>query len=131
MSNTTSPWEEDQLRGIGWNIFQDCLIVTVQSELEDRMVHKLREEVLKLLDRFPRGKVIIDLSGVQVIDPYLFAELDATGQTTRLVGAETVLVGIRPDVSSALAIYGCWAQNVLTAVDVEHGRQVWRGSHES
>jgi rsbT antagonist protein RsbS len=97
------------------------LIASVQAALSDREVLDLQERLLDLVGRHRARGVIIDAEAMDVIDTFASRSFDAVTQSTRLRGAETVIVGIRPDVAYAMVRFGLTMDGVHTALDLEEG----------
>ncbi|HSM57604.1 MAG TPA: STAS domain-containing protein [Candidatus Sulfomarinibacteraceae bacterium] len=97
------------------------LIASVQSALtDDDMEDMQRRLVLRVGDDRIRG-VIIDVTVVDVLDSYSSRTLRAIADMIRLRGAETVIVGIQPDVAFAMIQLGLTLEDIPTALDLEEG----------
>jgi rsbT antagonist protein RsbS len=84
------------------HISKGCLVVPVQGELdEDRMV-QIQKKILKGVEDSEVKGVVIDVSGVGIIEPYLARMIDDTAKMIYLLGAKTILTGIRPGVAISL-----------------------------
>lgn len=99
----------------------EYLIATVQSSLTDRDFVQLRDELAAAVARFRSRGVIIDVSALDVLDSFAARTLRNIAQATRLEGARTVVVGIRPDVAFAMVQLGLTLEGVATALDLEEG----------
>lgn len=99
----------------------EYLIATVQSPLTDRDFVELRDELTAAVARFRSRGVIIDVSALDVLDSFAARTLRNIAQATRLEGARTVVVGIRPDVAFAMVQLGLTLEGVATALDLEEG----------
>jgi rsbT antagonist protein RsbS len=80
----------------------DLLIASIQSDLSDTEVVDLRREIAELVGRHRLRGVVIDVAALDVIDSFVARALRAIVETARLRGAETVIVGIQPDVAIAM-----------------------------
>ena len=80
---------------------RDYLIASIQSDLSDREILAFRDDVADRVGRF-RARVIVDVTALDVIDSFV-ARARSLAVTARLRGAETVIVGIQPDVAIAMA----------------------------
>ena len=97
------------------------LIASIQSALSDGDLIELRDNLSNKVGRFrPRG-VIIDVTVLDVIDSFATRTLRAVAQMLKLRGAETVIVGIQPDVAFAMVQLGLTLEGVGTALDLEEG----------
>lgn len=109
----------------------DLLLVTIQTDVRDRLLESLQGDVgAKIRDTGARG-VLIDISALEVIDHFMARLLERTAALTRLLGADTVLVGMRPAVALTLMELGMTLESVATAVNVEGGMDLLRGRLES
>lgn len=97
------------------------LIASVQSALSDGEVLDLQERVLDLVGRHRSRGVIIDVGAMDVIDTFATRSFRTVSQTTKLRGAETVIVGIQPEVAFAMVRFGLNMDDVHTALDLEGG----------
>jgi rsbT antagonist protein RsbS len=108
------------------------LIASIQSALTDSEVLQLQDDIAEQVGRFRSRGVILDVSGLDVIDSFVSRALHAMAITAKLRGANAVLVGIRPEVAFAIVQMGLTLEGVLTALDLEEGLAVLdRRSKES
>jgi rsbT antagonist protein RsbS len=99
----------------------DYLIASIQSALTDADLTQLREALGERVGRFRSRGVIVDVTAVDVMDSFAVRTLRDLAHTTRLRGAETVIVGIQPDVAFAMVQLGLTLKGVATALDLEEG----------
>jgi rsbT antagonist protein RsbS len=99
----------------------DNLIVTVQAALGDADLLQLRDHVVAQVGRFRSRGVIIDVTALDVMDSFATRTLRDISQMIRLRGADTVIVGIQPEVAFALVRLGMNLAGVATALDLEEG----------
>ena len=99
----------------------DFLIASIQSALSDVEVLELRDEITKRVGETRARGVVVDVAGMDVIDSFVARSLQTIALTARLRGAETVIVGIRPDVAVALVQFELNLEPLLTALDLEEG----------
>jgi rsbT antagonist protein RsbS len=97
------------------------LLATVHIELRDQTAELFQEDVLAELERRRASGLVIDVSGLDVVDTYVARILSETGRMAKLMGTDTVLVGIRPEVAATLIRMGYAMDGVLTALDVDDG----------
>jgi rsbT antagonist protein RsbS len=102
----------------------DKLIASMQSDLDDRDLMQLRDEIAEKVGRFKSRGVILDVSILDVLDSFATRTLRTIAETARLRGAETVIVGIQPDVAVAMVQLGLTLDGVLTALDFEEGMEL-------
>ena len=82
------------------------LIATVQDELYDQDALQLQEELGRLLERGSARGVLLDFSAVATVDSFLARLIGNVAATARLLGAETVVVGLQPAVAVTLVELG-------------------------
>jgi rsbT antagonist protein RsbS len=97
------------------------LIATIQSALTDADILQLRDALVEQVGRFRTRGVIIDVTALDVMDSFATGTLQEVAQMVRLRGAETVIVGIQPDVAFAMILMGLTLTGVTTALDFEEG----------
>ena len=91
---------------------QECVVASIQVDLDDEVLRMFRDELLGFLRSTGARGVILDLSGVQIMDAEEFGALRATMRMAGLMGAVTVLSGLQPGVVSALVDLGADTQGV-------------------
>lgn len=102
------------------------LLVTIQVDMHDQLALALQDD---LADRITRSKargVLIDISGLEMVDSFIGRMLANVASVSRVLDAETVVVGMRPAVAITLVELGLSLEGVRTALDVEHGMRVLR-----
>jgi rsbT antagonist protein RsbS len=88
--------------GIPLQLSQECVVASIQVDLDEDVLQGFRQELLELLQRSGARGIILDLSGVSIIDAEDFRALRDTMDMARLMGAVTVMSGLQPGVVSAL-----------------------------
>jgi rsbT antagonist protein RsbS len=97
------------------------LIASIQSALSDKDLIGLRDDLTGMVGQHRARGVIIDVTALDVLDSFATRTLRAIVYMTKLRGAETVIVGIQPDVALAMVQLGLTLENVHTALDLEEG----------
>ncbi|HVS52567.1 MAG TPA: STAS domain-containing protein [Opitutaceae bacterium] len=97
------------------------LIASVQSVLSDADLVQLRDNLGERVGTFRSRGVIIDVTVLDVIDSFATRTLRAIAHMLKLRGAETVIVGIQPDVAFAMVQLGLTLEGVGTVLDLEEG----------
>lgn len=100
---------------------QYFLIASVQSALTDAEMEDMQQRLVRRVGDDRIQGVIIDVTVVDVLDSYSSRTLRAIADMIRLRGAETVIVGIQPDVAFAMIQLGLTLKDVPTALDLEEG----------
>jgi rsbT antagonist protein RsbS len=99
----------------------DVLIASIQAALSDADLLQLRDELADKVGRLRARGVIVDVTALDVMDSFATRTLRGIAQTTKLRGAETVIVGIQPDVASAMVQLGLTLNDISTALDLDDG----------
>jgi len=100
----------------------DYLIAAILSDLTDKEVLELRGELTELVGRYRSRGLVIDVSALDVIDSFVARALRAIVLTVRLRGAQTVIVGIQPDVAVALVQFRLNLGPLRVALDLDAAR---------
>jgi rsbT antagonist protein RsbS len=100
---------------------RDYLIASVQSVLTDEDLINLRDRLVQQVGRFRSAGVILDVTGMDVIDSFSVRTLRDLAHMIRLRGAMTVIVGIQPEVAFSMIQLGLRLKDVPTALDLEEG----------
>jgi rsbT antagonist protein RsbS len=100
---------------------QHYLIATVQAALTDADLTYLRDALVERVGRFRSHAVIVDVTALDVMDSFASRTLRDLAYMIRLRGAETVIVGIQPEVAFAMVQLGLNLEGVATALDLEEG----------
>ncbi len=114
----------------------DYLIASIQSVLSDQDLIQLRDDLGARVGQYRSRGVIIDVTVLDVIDSFATRTLRAIAHMLRLRGAETVIVGIQPDVAFTMVQLGLTLEGIGTALDLEEGlayldRQPKRNLHHA
>ncbi|HEY3282103.1 MAG TPA: STAS domain-containing protein [Armatimonadota bacterium] len=99
----------------------NCLIVSVQVDMHDRLALALQEDLTNRVAAEGAAGVLIDISSLDVVDSFIGRILGNLSSLARLLGAETVVVGMRPAVAITLVELGVGLDGLHTALNVEKG----------
>jgi len=97
------------------------LIASIQAALTDADFLRLRDELADQVARFRAKGVIVDVTVLDVMDSFAARTLRGMVHMLKLRGAETVIVGIQPDVAFSMVQLGLTLEGVATALDLEEG----------
>ena len=97
------------------------LIATVQSALTDEDLKQLRDTLVLQVSKVRARGVIVDVTALDVIDSFATRTLRDVAYMIRLRGAETVIVGIQPEVAFSMVKLGLTLEGVATSLDLEEG----------
>nr|WP_221277073.1 STAS domain-containing protein [Deinobacterium chartae] len=106
----------------------EFLLVTIQVDMHDRLALSLQEELADAIVRHRSRGVLIDISALGMVDSFIGRVLGNVAAITRILAAETVVVGMQPAVAITLVELGVSWQNVRTALNVEKGMRLLRAS---
>jgi rsbT antagonist protein RsbS len=99
----------------------EILIATVQAALADSDLLQLRRALVEKVAQARARGIIIDVTAMDVMDSFASRTMREMALMIRLRGAETVIVGIQPDVAFAMVQLGLSMGGVMTALDLEEG----------
>lgn len=97
------------------------LIATVQSALTDADLAQMRRSLIEQVGKFRSRGVIVDVTAVDVLDSFACRTLRDIAHMAGFRGAETVIVGIHPDLAFTMVQLGLSLEGVATALDLEEG----------
>ena len=97
----------------------DYLIASIQSDLSDSEVVELRHELAELVGRHRSRGIVIDVAALDVIDSFVARALRSIVLTAKLRGADTVIVGIQPDVAIAMVQFRLNLEPLRVALDLD------------
>jgi rsbT antagonist protein RsbS len=100
---------------------RDYLIASIQSALSDEDLLQLRDDLVQQVGQYRSRGAIVDVTVLDVMDSFAVRTLRAIAHMIRLRGADTVIVGIQPEVAFAMVQLGLTLEDVATALDLEEG----------
>ena len=98
-----------------------ALLVSIQVDIHDRLAKALEEDLSERIVATGAKGVMIDISGLEIVDSFMGRMLDNIAAVSRLLDADTVVVGMRPAVAITLVELGLSLTGVRTALNVERG----------
>ncbi|TMQ55345.1 MAG: STAS domain-containing protein [Candidatus Eisenbacteria bacterium] len=104
------------------------LIASIQAALTDTDLLELRDALLEQVGRYRSRGVIVDVTALDVMDSFSTRTLRDVAHMTRLRGAQTIIVGIQPEVAFAMAQFGLTLEGVPTKLDLEEGLDYLAGT---
>jgi rsbT antagonist protein RsbS len=104
----------------------DCLLVTIQVDMHDRLAMTLQDDLTTRISETRAKGVIIDISTLEVVDSFIGRILGNIAGMSRILDAETVVVGMQPSVAITLVELGLALPGVRTALNVERGMDLVR-----
>jgi rsbT antagonist protein RsbS len=104
----------------------EYLLVTIQVDMHDRLAMTLQDDLTtRIVDARAKG-VLIDISALEIVDSFIGRMLADIAAMSRVLDAETVVVGMRPAVAITLVELGLSLPGVRTALNVERGMDLLR-----
>jgi rsbT antagonist protein RsbS len=99
----------------------DFLLVTIQVDMHDRLAIALQDDLMDRIASTSAQGVLIDISALEIVDSFIGRVIDNIAAMSRILDAETVVVGMRPAVAITLVELGLSLSGVRTALNVEKG----------
>jgi rsbT antagonist protein RsbS len=100
------------------------LLVTIQVDLYDRLALSLENDLIQMVSKTGARGVLIDISAVGIVDSFMGRILGNIASMSRIMDAETVVVGMQPAVAITLVELGLTLTGVYTALNVERGMEL-------
>ena len=100
------------------------LLVTIQIDLYDRLATTLEADLVHMVNKTQAKGVLIDISALSIVDSFMGRILGNIGSMSKIMDAETVVVGMQPAVAITLIELGLSLKGVHTALNVERGMQL-------
>jgi rsbT antagonist protein RsbS len=97
------------------------LIASVHTALDDSQMARFQSDLIQQIGQYRAAGVIIDVAALDVLDSFASRTLQTIAEMARLRGAETVIVGIQPEVAYAMVELGMNPEVLTTALDLEAG----------
>ena len=110
------------------------LLVTIQVDLYDRLAVNLESDLVQMVNKTGARGVLIDISALSIVDSFMGRIIGNIGSMSKIMDAETVVVGMQPAVAITLIELGLELKGVSTALNVEKGMQLLKakmGSSEN
>jgi rsbT antagonist protein RsbS len=104
----------------------EFLLVSIQVDMHDRLAMTLQDDLTDRIVRARARGVLIDISSLEVVDSFIGRMLGNIAAMSRVLDADTVVVGMRPAVAITLVELGMSLPGVRTALDVERGIELLR-----
>ena len=104
----------------------DLLLVTIQVDLYDRLAESLEADLVQMINKAGAQGVLIDISSVSIIDSFMGRIIGNIATMSKVLDAETVVVGMQPAVAITLVELGLPLKGVLSALNVEKGMELLR-----
>ena len=106
----------------------EFLLVTIQVDMHDRLAMSLQDDLTNRITQINARGVLIDISALEIVDSFIGRILGNIAKMSRVLDAETVVVGMQPAVAITLVELGLSLTGVRTALNVEKGMALLRAS---
>lgn len=104
------------------------LLVTIQVDMHDRLALQLQDDLTERIVQHSARGVLIDISSLEIVDSFIGRVLGNIAAMSRILDAETVVVGMQPAVAITLVELGLSLPGVRTALNVERGMELLAAS---
>lgn len=106
----------------------EFLLVTIQVDMHDRLAMTLQDDLTNRISQTHANGVLIDISALEIVDSFIGRILGNIAKMSRVMDAETVVVGMQPAVAITLVELGLSFTGIRTALSVEKGMELLRSS---
>jgi rsbT antagonist protein RsbS len=106
----------------------EFLLVTIQVDMHDRLAMTLQDDLTNRIVQISARGVLIDISALEIVDSFIGRILGNIAKMSRVLDAETVVVGMQPAVAITLVELGLSLTGIRTALNVEKGMARLRAS---
>jgi rsbT antagonist protein RsbS len=106
----------------------EFLLVTIQVDMHDRLAVALQDDLTSRIVEANAKGVLIDISSLEIVDSFIGRMLSDISEMSRVLDAETVVVGMRPAVAITLVELGLSLAGIRTALNVERGMAMLGGA---
>jgi len=128
VSDGTPPPTGDRIRSdvvrVPMHVSRGCLIVSLQVDLDERILRQLRHDLLQKLRATRVDQVILDVAGLEVLDARDFDEVRRTLRMAEIMGARTVLVGLRAGIVSSLVDLQVDVTGLTATIDMDEAFRI-------
>jgi rsbT antagonist protein RsbS len=104
----------------------EFLLVTIQIDMHDQLALKLQDDLSNAIQRYASKGVLIDISTLEMVASFIGRMVADISGMGKILGAETILVGMQPAVAITLVELGLSLPGVATALNVERGMEILR-----
>jgi rsbT antagonist protein RsbS len=109
----------------------EFLLVTIQVDMHDQLALKLQDDLTAAIQKHTSKGVLIDISTLEMVDSFIGRMVADISGMSKILGAETILVGMQPAVAITLVELGLSLPGVATALNVERGMALLRQKIEA
>lgn len=106
----------------------DFLLVTIQVDMHDRLAMALQDDLTEMINQTEARGVLIDISSLEIVDSFIGRMLGKIAAMSRILDAQTVVVGMQPAVAITIVELGLALPGVRTALNVDAGMEILRSA---
>lgn len=114
--------------GLSVQNIEGVLVVALPSDLTDTVADAIQTDVLRRVERDGAEGLVLDVGALDIVDSYVARALSQTAQMVKLMGVETIVAAMRPEVAATLVRMGYTLPDIRTALDVEEGLLLLRSA---
>ncbi|MGC8913817.1 MAG: STAS domain-containing protein [Thermoplasmata archaeon] len=100
---------------------KNTLVVSLQRTLHGRDAENLISDITVAISRTSAKFLIIDISGVKIVDSFIARTMNNIASMTKSMGCQMLIVGMKPEIAITLVEMGIELKGVITALNLEHG----------
>lgn len=104
----------------------EFILVTIQVDLHDKLVMSLQNDIAEEISKAGTRGILIDISALEIVDSFVGRMLANVASVARILGAETVVVGMQPAIAITLVELGMTLEGVRTALNTVMGMELLR-----
>ena len=109
----------------------EFLLVTIQVDMQDQLALRLQDDLTSMIEKTGAKGVLIDISALEMVDSFIGRMIANISGMSRILDAQTVVVGMQPAVAITLVELGLSLPGVKMALDVERGMNYLRSNHSA
>lgn len=109
----------------------EFLLVTIQVDMHDQLALRLQDDLSNTIQKYASRGVLVDISTLEMVDSFIGRMVSDISGISKILGADTVLVGMQPAVAITLVELGLSLPGVATALNVERGMVLLRQKMDS
>jgi rsbT antagonist protein RsbS len=109
----------------------EFLLITIQIDMHDRLALQLQDDLTEKIVQYGSRGVLIDISALEIVDSFIGRMLGNIASMSKILDAQTVVVGMRPAVAITLVELGMSLPGIRTALTVERGMEILRAEVEA
>ena len=111
-------------------VARGCVVASIQIDLDPEVLRQFRHDLLECVQKTRANGVILDVSGLEILDLEDFKGLRSTMEMAEVMGARTILSGLKPGVVSALIDLGVEPEGVSAVLNLDDAFQLLDGTQD-